>query len=225
MNSMEHDLPSGADYSTQGSADTPESEGASLMPRLEALLFVAGSPVTPSQLAEALNVSPREVEGGLKALDRSFLGRGIRLQWHQGSLQLTTAAEWAQDVERFLDLEGTTRLTRAALEVLSIVAYEQPVTRPKIDSVRGVNSETSLQTLLRHGLIEEVGRAEGAGRPILYATTPAFLQHFGLSRLGDLPPLQLEGEAAETVVQVGEATDPADAALSAGEDDDSRGRV
>jgi segregation and condensation protein B len=75
---------------------------------------------------------------------------------------------------------------------LAIVAYEQPVTRPKIDSVRGVNSETSLQTLLRHGLVEEVGRAEGAGRPILYATTPEFLQYFGLTRLSELPPLQVE---------------------------------
>ena len=176
------------DYSMPGAP----TGAAGLTARLEALLFVAGAPATSAQLASALGVSPREVEQSLQLLDVSFAGRGIRLQWHHGAVQLTTASEFAQDVERFLNLESTTRLTRAALEVLAIVAYEQPVTRPKIDAVRGVNSETSLQTLLRHGLIEEVGRAEGAGRPILYATTPDFLQHFGLSRLSELPPLHVE---------------------------------
>lgn len=182
------------DYSTPAA----RTAASGLTARLEALLFVAGAPATSAQLAEALGVSPREVEQGLQAFDQACAGRGIRLQWHHGAVQLTTASEFAQDVERFLNLEGTTRLTRAALEVLAIVAYEQPVTRPKIDAVRGVNSETSLQTLLRHGLVEEVGRAEGAGRPILYATTPEFLQHFGLTRLSELPPLQIEagGEPA-----------------------------
>ncbi|MCJ7511457.1 MAG: SMC-Scp complex subunit ScpB [Anaerolineales bacterium] len=174
-------------------ASAPAADG--LTQRLEALLFVAGGPATAAQLAAALGVSPREVEHGLQTLDQASAGRGIRLQWHHGAVQLTTASELAQDVEHFLNLEGTTRLTRAALEVLAIVAYEQPVTRPKIDSVRGVNSETALQTLLRHGLVEEVGRAEGAGRPILYATTPEFLQHFGLTRLSELPPLQVEARA------------------------------
>ncbi len=176
------------DYSTPAG---PSPDGG-LTARLEALLFVAGAPATSAQLAAALGISPREVEHGLQALDDACAGGGIRLQWHQGAVQLTSASEFAQDVERFLNLESTTRLTRAALEVLAIVAYEQPVTRPKIDAVRGVNSETSLQTLLRHGLVEEVGRAEGAGRPILYATTPQFLQHFGLTRLSELPPLQVE---------------------------------
>jgi len=181
------------DYSTPAAVDA----FSELAARLEALLFVAGIPATSAQLAAALAVSPREVEQGLHALDRACAGRGIRLQWHHGAVQLTTASAYAQDIERFLNLEGTTRLTRAALEVLAIVAYEQPVTRPKIDAVRGVNSETSLQTLLRHGLVEEVGRAEGAGRPILYATTPEFLQHFGLTRLSELPPLQVEAPAAD----------------------------
>ncbi len=182
------------DYSTSAA---PSADGG-LCSRLEALLFVAGAPATSAQLAVALGLSPREVDHGLQALDQEYAGRGIRLQWHHGAVQLTTASEFAQDVERFLNLEGTTRLTRAALEVLAIVAYEQPVTRPKIDAVRGVNSETSLQTLLRHGLVEEVGRAEGAGRPILYSTTPEFLQHFGLSRLSELPPLQVEAAVDPT---------------------------
>ena len=102
----------------------------------------------------------------------------------------------AQDVETLLNLEATTQLTRAALEVLAIIAYEQPVTRPHIDAIRGVNSESALRTLLRHGLIEEAGRTEGPGRPILYVTTPEFLQHFGLGRLAELPPLSTDAALA-----------------------------
>lgn len=103
------------------------------------------------------------------------------------------------DIERLLGLEATAHLSQAALEVLAIVAYQQPVTRPHIDSVRGVNSESVLGTLLRHGLIDEAGRSDGPGRPILYVTTPEFLQHFGLASLADLPPLGLAplGEAGE----------------------------
>jgi len=80
-------------------------------------------------------------------------------------------------------------LSRAAVEVLAIIGYKQPVTRPAIDSIRGVNSDASLKTLLRHGLIEEIGRSAGPGRPILYGTSPEFLQHFGLNSLDELPPL------------------------------------
>jgi segregation and condensation protein B len=89
-------------------------------------------------------------------------------------------------------LEATTRLSNAALETLSIVAYQQPITRPQIDSVRGVNSDSSLRSLLTHGLVEEAGRADGPGRPILYATTPEFLQQFGLSKIEELPALNLD---------------------------------
>jgi segregation and condensation protein B len=98
----------------------------------------------------------------------------------------------ADDVERFLHIERTSKLTQAALEVLAIVAYQQPVTRPQIDSVRGVNSDSVLRTLLRHGLIEDAGRSEGPGRPFLYRTTSEFLQHFGLNALKELPQIDLE---------------------------------
>jgi segregation and condensation protein B len=94
-------------------------------------------------------------------------------------------------VEKFLGLEATARLSRAALETLAIVAYRQPITRPGIDAVRGVSSDGVIKSLLTKGLIQEVGRAEGPGRPILYGVTADFLQHFGLSRLEDLPPYEL----------------------------------
>jgi segregation and condensation protein B len=92
-------------------------------------------------------------------------------------------------------MEATARLSRAGLETLSIVAYEQPVTRPEIDAVRGVNSDGALKSLLGKGLIQEAGRAERPGRPILYVTTSDFLAHFGLNSLTDLPPLNLEAGA------------------------------
>ncbi|MEZ0395887.1 MAG: SMC-Scp complex subunit ScpB [Anaerolineales bacterium] len=159
--------------------------------RLEALLFVSAEPVSAAQLAEALEVSVAAVEEGLKALEGELQSRGLRLQRHGGRVQLTTAPEMAGLVERFLGLEATSRLSRAALETLAIVAYQQPVTRPYLESVRGVSSEAVLKSLLSKGLVQEVGRAEGPGRPILYGTTPDFLQHFGLSALTDLPPLDL----------------------------------
>jgi len=159
--------------------------------RLEALLFVAAEPVPPSQLAAALDLTPAEVDRGLKELDALLQVRGLRLQRHAGRVQMTTAPELSESVERFLGLEATTRLSRAALETLAIIAFQQPVTRPQVDAVRGVNSDGVIKSLLSKGLIQEGGRADGPGRPILYSTAPEFLQHFGLSSLADLPQLDL----------------------------------
>jgi len=158
---------------------------------LEALLFVSAEPVAPSQLATVLELSTSAVEQGLKQLDGELQSRGLRLQRHGGRVQLTTAPEMAETVEHFLGLETTSRLSRAALETLAIVAYQQPVTRPQIEAVRGVSSDGVMRSLLGKGLVQEVGRTEGPGRPILYGTAPDFLQHFGLNSLMDLPPLNL----------------------------------
>jgi segregation and condensation protein B len=176
-------------------SDNPLPE-LSLSARLEALLFVAPGAVTPSQLAAALEISTAEVNQGLAELESLYVAegprRGLRLQRHFGRVQLTTAAETALLIERFLGLEASSRLSRAALEALAISAYQQPVTRPQIDAIRGVNSDGVLKSLLSKGLIQEVGRAEAPGRPILYSTTPDFLQYFGLNSLEELPPLGLE---------------------------------
>ncbi len=168
---------------------TPYPNQLSLSASLEALLFVASGPVSSAQLASALDVTPGEVEAGLGELDERLRQSGVRLQWHAGRVQLTTPPEAAALVERFLGLEATSRLSRAALETLSIVAYQQPVTRPEIDSIRGVNSDGVLKSLLSKGLLQESGRAEKPGRPILYTTTADFLSHFGLSSINELPPL------------------------------------
>lgn len=170
------------------SEENSETE-LSLSVKLEALLFVAAEPVTPAQLAAALDVSPSVIERGLHELDASLATRGLRLQRHAGRVQLTTAPQLAELIERFLGLEATTHLSRAALETLAIIAYQQPVTRPQIDSIRGVNSDSMMKSLLNKGLILESGRADGPGRPILYSTTPEFLQHFGLNSILEMPPL------------------------------------
>jgi segregation and condensation protein B len=158
--------------------------------QLEALLFVASEPVGPGELAEALGVSVKDIEMGLADLERRLDEGGLRLQRHSGRVQLTTAAELAASIERFLGLEARSHLSRPALETLAIIAYSQPATRPQIDAIRGVNSETMLKGLLLKGLIYEMGRSDGPGRPILYATSPDFLQHLGLDSIADLPALQ-----------------------------------
>lgn len=162
---------------------------------LESLLFVASGPVSASRLAASLEITPAAVQSLLRELDADYSGRGLRLQWSSGDLvQLTTAAEAGAVIERFLGLEVTTRLSQAALEVLAIVAYLQPATRPQIDQLRGVNSDGALRSLLSKGLVEEVGRLETPGRPILYGTTPDFLQSFGLGALTEMLPLDDEEE-------------------------------
>jgi segregation and condensation protein B len=166
--------------------------------QLEALLFVAAEPVTTAQLAAALDISASVVERGLNELDAQLSSRGLRLQRHAGRVQLTTAPQLADLIERFLGLEATTHLSRAALETLAIIAYQQPVTRPQIDSIRGVNSDSMMKSLLSKGLILESGRADGPGRPILYSTTPEFLQHFGLNSILEMPPLAKPEEEDET---------------------------
>jgi len=158
---------------------------------LETLLFVSAEPVAPSQLAAALEISASAVEQGLNLLDGELQTRGLRLQRHGGRVQMTTAPEMAETVERFLGLEATSRLSRAALETLAIIAYQQPITRPQIEAVRGVSSDGVMKSLLGKGLVQEMGRTIGPGRPILYGTAPDFLQHFGLNSLMDLPPLNL----------------------------------
>lgn len=172
--------------------NSPENT-SNIISLLEALLFVAPGAVTASQIAAALELPVHDVESGLIQLDQILQDanqhRGLRLQKHQGRFQLTTFPEAAPVIERFLGLEASSRLSRAGLETLAIIAYKEPVTRPQIDAIRGVSSDGVIKNLLGKGLIQETGRAEAPGRPILYCTTPDFLQHFGLNSLEDLPPL------------------------------------
>ena len=174
---------------------------------VESLLFVSGEPVSVARLAEALEVSAEQVEEALAELretTRDGASRGLILQRRGDKVKLTTRPECAPYVEKFLGLSLTSRLSRPALETLAIVAYQQPVTRPEIEMIRGVNCDGVIQTLLSRGLIEEVGRLETAGRPIQYGTTFAFLQHFGLRSLEDMPPLRTGEPATVSEVQPAE---------------------
>jgi segregation and condensation protein B len=163
--------------------------GSSLPNLVESLLFVADAPVAVSDLAQALEISTDAATNAVDQLCQLYTGRGLRVQRTNGRVQLVTAPETAPAIARFLGLELSGKLSEAALETLAIVAYRQPVTRPDIDAVRGVNSDSVLRTLLSRGLIEDVGRLDAVGRPIVYGTTFEFLQHFGLENLDDLPPL------------------------------------
>ena len=195
------------EFGRSGAVTEPEREwfprpliqpngGLPLEARVEALLFVAEEPPSVSQLARALEATPEAVEEALRGLAERLKDRGLRLQWKGDRVQLVTAPEAAEDVRRFLGLTAGPRLSPAALETLAIIAYRQPITRAEIEAIRGVNCDGVLRTLLARGLIEEVGRSEGPGRPILYGTTFLFLQHFGLRSLEDLPPLDGAEEGA-----------------------------
>jgi segregation and condensation protein B len=163
-----------------------------LEPIIEALLFVASGPVSTQELLEILHCNAADLQKALLNLENQYFhGRGIRLLKFEGFYQLTTAPEFAYAVERLIGMETTARLSRAGLEALAIIAYRQPITRPGVDSIRGVNSDGVIKSLLSKGLIEEMGRTETPGRPILYGTTQDFLQYFGLVSIDELPPFEI----------------------------------
>lgn len=156
---------------------------------IESILFVAEEPVATSLLVKALRKPRDEVEAALSELDERCVAGGTRLQRTGDLVQLVSAPECGPYVERFLGLEGRQRLSSAALEALAVIAYRQPATRAGVESVRGVNSDAAIASLIGRGLVEEVGRAPGPGRPALLGTTLRFLEHFGLKNPADLPPL------------------------------------
>jgi segregation and condensation protein B len=172
---------------------------------IEAILFVADEPVEVSMLARALRRPADAIEDALAELELRCIDGGTRLQRTRDAVQLVTAPESGPFVERFLGLESRQRLSGAALEALAIIAYKQPMTRAGVEQVRGVNSDGAIASLIARGLVEEVGRAQGPGRPALLGTTLRFLEHFGLSKPGDLPPLPANGsilDMAETLEAV-----------------------
>ena len=166
---------------------------------VEGLLFVAPEPVSVHHLALAIECEVKQVEAALEQLKEANQNRGMRLQQQGKKVQLVSAPELTDYIERFLGLSVSGKLTTAALETLAIVAYRQPVTRPEIEAIRGVNSDGVLRTLLSKGLVEEVGRLDTVGHPALFGTTFEFLRYFGLESIEDLPELELseEGIASE----------------------------
>jgi len=170
------------------------------MAALEALLFVAKNPLTPQLLGEILELDLLEIEELLSKLRARYAVDfcGLTLLEINGGYKLGTKPEVSRYIE-ILYKQPAQALSNAALEVLSIIAYKQPVTRGEIDFIRGVQSDRALATLVEKGLVKDVGRKDGPGRPILYATTEQFLLHFGLHSLDDMPNLEVESLEDDTV--------------------------
>jgi segregation and condensation protein B len=180
---------------------------------LESLLFAAGDPVPLARLAQVLpGYERRDVVRTLNELSEEYARdeRGLRLQQVAGGYQLRTPRANAEFVKALL-AQRPVRLSRAALETLAVVAYRQPVTRPEIEAIRGVDVDAVLTTLLERRLVRVLGRKEVVGRPLLYATTPDFLETFGLKDLSSLPKLEELGapaDALERAARVAEASEP-----------------
>jgi len=183
------------------------SEPSPLERALEAMLFAAEEPMTPEALAAHLGgVAPDEVRAALAALAAHYHARGVRLVERGGRWHFETAADLAHLLRR--ETEQVRRLSRAATEVLAIIAYHEPISRAEIEAIRGVQTSAgTLAVLMEAGWIRPAGRREAPGRPVLYATTPAFLDHFGLQSRRDLPGIE-ELRAAGLL-------DPLDAAMEA----------
>lgn len=166
---------------------------------IESVLFVSGRSLTHIELRKLLEVEDTRLLRGLQMLEYELASqqRGIRLQILAEQVQLVTAPENARYIAALLGLPMTAKLTTAAMETLAVIAYRQPITRSQIEAVRGVNSDRALASLLQHGIVAEVGRAQTVGRPALFATTSEFLQQFGLTRLDQLPSVTPIGAIAE----------------------------
>ena len=166
----------------------------------EAILFASGEPVEAVRIAEALELDTEAVTGALWELSRSLDERqsGICLLKLGSKYQLCSRVEYAQQVRSVLDIKKNTPLSPAAFEVLAVVAYNQPVTKAYIEQIRGVDCSGVVSTLCQRGLLEEKGRLDLPGRPLLYGTTPDFLRCFCLTSLADLPELP---EKPETDVE------------------------
>ena len=172
----------------------------SLKGRIEAILFVAGEAVSIRDMAKALQIDKKELKVALKEIgsEYDYEQRGFMLKRFGDKVQLATRPLYSEDVLRLLQPVQQQSLSQAAMETLAVVAYKQPVTRAEVEQIRGVKCDYSLQSLMMKGLIQEAGRKDTIGRPILYATTDTFLSHFGIQGLEDLPPLpETESGATE----------------------------
>ena len=166
---------------------------------LEAVLFSVGEPIEVSRLSDALETDEIVIEQILENLQAQYeeSDSGLRLLKLEDKVQLCTAPEYADAIRKVLEVKSNTPLSQAAFEVLAVVAYNQPVTKSFIEQVRGVDCSASIASLLRRELIEEKGRLDLPGRPLVYGTTANFLRCFSLSSLEELPAVPENGETDE----------------------------
>jgi len=179
---------------------------------LESLLFASGDSVPISQLAEILELTEEETKEAAERLNTYYIenGRGLRLLLLEDCYQLCTAETFYPYIQKLKEPRRKQNLSPAALETLAVVAYHQPVTRSSVEFIRGVNSDGPVNKLIERGLIEEHGRLDAPGRPILYVTTQEFLRSFGLSSLSGLPdpePLRIDEEESGNSMEEPETTE------------------
>jgi segregation and condensation protein B len=169
---------------------------------IEAVLFASGGPVPVSALAEVLGVTELEFRPALEEMIDSyrFERRGLQIVRIEDAVQMATNPEYGDIVQAVLAPHRSKPLSQSALETMSVIAYKQPVTRREIEEIRGVNSDYSLEVLLKRGLVREAGNADRLGHPVLFATTEEFLRCFGLETLEQLPKLEENAEFAEIEV-------------------------
>ena len=184
-----------------GKAEPTPFDSEQLEQILESLIFVSDAPISAQQLANATRTPVADLRAPLDHLLERYAGRGVELQRVAGGYQFRTPEQTASFVRAFLAPKPV-RLSRAQLEVLAIVAYRQPITRPEIDDVRGVDSGSALRLLADRELVKTLGRKDDPGRPLLYGTTRAFLELFGLASLRDLPTLKEFSELSEESRQI-----------------------
>ena len=163
---------------------------------IQAILFAAGEPYEKERLAKLLEIDRQTLEQLVERINEWYEDTPFILLELDQCYQMATRAEYAQVIRQALEVKNNTPLSQAALEVLAIIAYNQPVSRAFIEQVRGVDSSSSVSGLLEKGLIEEAGRLDLPGRPVSFRTTDTFLRVFGLSSLADLPPVH--GQETET---------------------------
>lgn len=169
------------------------SRKSNIKSAIESMLFVSGEPLSLRDLSNNLEVKDKVVEEIIKEMMTEYedQSRGIRLISINGAYQLVTKSENSDFVQKLLKKNKRHSLSQASIESLAIIAYKQPITRIDIDEIRGVKSESAIQKLVEKGLIQDIGRLEVPGRPILYGTTDEFLRQFGLETLKELPSLDL----------------------------------
>ena len=165
---------------------------------IEAILYVTGEPIETAELGRALEIEGEQLADALDELEYGYNkeARGFRLLRFGDHVQLGTRSDYAPYIEKLLQPVQKQSLSQAVMETLALIAYKQPVTRAEIEAIRGVKCDYSLQSLLNKQLVCEVGRKETLGRPILYGTTDAFLRHFGISSLEELPAVDLSAVQA-----------------------------
>jgi len=187
---------------------------------VENLLFMAQEPISLQRMTDSLPYSREEIAAAIDSLTAEYIDRGLKIKYINGGWELTTDPVFADEIQNFYNLQRRKRLSRQALETLAVIAYNQPITRAEIESVRGVGTSGTLQTLIERDLIRVVGQKDTLGNPFIYGTSDTFLEHFGLGDINDLPQLEFESEGLKHPIKREQDTDTKEVGEESGKSQD-----